>query len=210
MAPAFPFNLNVDQYSRQLWNKATYLYLAEFFRTAQFDSETPVVDGHSVNDYRYAGADDGWRLPGAGGGATDTGDYAFKITASQALDGEGQPFDPPKFNVKVLSGPAQVLGGAEKVFATTEFEEVSDGEYFYLKYYMWEVDGAAVNACDDEILSAQELPHVSTMPKSLVFALGQVGGDYSRYVNQFRLGAIQALVYINASPEADGLETVEL
>lgn len=68
MAAPFPFNLNADKYSRQLWDKQTYLYLAEYFRTAIFDASTAAVAGNSIDDYRHAGAANDWRLPAGGGG----------------------------------------------------------------------------------------------------------------------------------------------
>ena len=69
----FPFELNADKYLRNLWNKQTYLYLAEFFRTAKFDPNMAAVADQSIDDYRYAGGTSSdisasdWRLPGAGG-----------------------------------------------------------------------------------------------------------------------------------------------
>ena len=81
----FPFELNADKYLRNLWNKQTYLYLAEFFRTAKFDPNMEAVADQSIDDYRYSGGTapdisvSDWRLPGAGG-ATIPG-YAsyFKV-----------------------------------------------------------------------------------------------------------------------------------
>lgn len=64
MAAPFPFNLDTDKYSRQLWNKAAYLYIAKFFRTAVFDEKTKPVEDATIDDFKGAGAGDDWRLPG--------------------------------------------------------------------------------------------------------------------------------------------------
>lgn len=80
MGMRFPFETNADKYLRNLWNKQTYLYLAEFFRTAKFDPNMAAVADQSIDDYRFSGgvsedlsAND-WRLPGAGGSGTT---YAY-------------------------------------------------------------------------------------------------------------------------------------
>lgn len=100
MAKPFPFETNPDKYLRHLWNKATYLYLAEFFRTAQFDKNLLPIDGFSVNDYRgtragqYAASDsdeatanDGWMLPGSGGaGASSYASYFAVVDSTSGSD----------------------------------------------------------------------------------------------------------------------------
>lgn len=79
MASRFPFELNPDNFLRQLWNKETYLYLAEFFRRARFVSGMPIVDGASINDYRHSGENDDWCLPGASGAS------ALDVSGTPAL-----------------------------------------------------------------------------------------------------------------------------
>ncbi len=66
MAQNFPFEINADKYSRQLWSKQAYLYLAEFFRKAVFDTNVQVIEGGTIDDYRFSGPTDDWRLPGGG------------------------------------------------------------------------------------------------------------------------------------------------
>lgn len=66
MAQNFPFEINADKYSRQLWSKQAYLYLAEFFRKAVFDTNVQVIEGGTIDDYRFSGPADDWRLPGRG------------------------------------------------------------------------------------------------------------------------------------------------
>lgn len=85
----FPFELNADKYLRNLWNKQTYLYLAEFFRTAKFDPNMAAVADQSIDDYRYAGGTSAdisasdWRLPGAGGtGSAYAYTSFFKVWAT--------------------------------------------------------------------------------------------------------------------------------
>lgn len=97
MAMRFPFELNADKYLRNLWNKQTYLYLAEFFRTAKFDPNMAAVADQSIDDYRYAGGTSSdisasdWRLPGAGGSGS-TYSYAsyFKVIDASTYDEDGQ------------------------------------------------------------------------------------------------------------------------
>ena len=81
MASNLPFDRNVNKYSRQLWNKDTYLFLADFFGRAAMDSNVKVEDGKPLSEYCR---DDGknWVLPGAGGAGG--GQWSGRVLA---LDG---------------------------------------------------------------------------------------------------------------------------
>lgn len=141
-------------------------------------------------------------IPEGGSGAAET-DYAWKISATEVFN-NGEPYDPPKFDVTVLGGSAQVLGGAEVVFADKTFEAVDDGSYIYIAYFVWNSSGDGIHAWSDGIQCAAALPKKTGVSKTLVFALGKIGKQYNRNVNQFRVGSIQSIVYINANPAAEG------
>lgn len=86
MAQKFPFEINADKYSRQLWSKQAYLYLAEFFRKAVFDTNVQVIEGGTIDDYRFSGPAEDWRLP-AGGGESIYSSY-FKVIDASTTYGE--------------------------------------------------------------------------------------------------------------------------
>ena len=93
MARNFPFEINADKYSRQLWSKQAYLYLAEFFRKAVFDTNVQVIEGGTIDDYRFSGPADDWRLPVGGASLDVVGTPAlFKVCAlvGWTLDSEGE------------------------------------------------------------------------------------------------------------------------
>lgn len=135
-------------------------------------------------------------------------DYGFKVTATEEYDEEGATYDPPQFTVRVLSGPAQVLGGEEKIFDDETFENVVDGEIIYIRYKIWDSGRVAICAWDADIQHSATPPVGETdAPKSLVFALAKIGKDYANNVNQYRLGGIQAVATINASPDSNVIPT---
>lgn len=213
MAQNFPFEINADKYSRQLWSKQAYLYLAEFFRKAVFDTNVQVIEGGTIDDYRFSGPAEDWRLPGGGGGGAAETDYAWKISATEVFD-NGDPYDPPKFIVNVLGGPAQVLGGEEHVFSDLIGKTAYENDYVYIRYNLWSASGAAICAWVDEILVEANPPFDEIggpgVPKTLVFCLGKISKTYLNNVNQYRVGAIQAVAILNASPEHDAYHTVEI
>lgn len=132
MGAPFPFNLDPNKYSRQLWSKQAYLYIAEFFRTAKFDAQMQAVDGNSVDDYRFAGAADDWRLPCGGSGGQYTSYFRLiDITDEEngcriaVTNGESVPEAEYCGTVKINGGPVDVA-----TFISDEFEEASD-------YWIW-------------------------------------------------------------------------
>ena len=103
MAQNFPFEINADKYSRQLWSKQAYLYLAEFFRKAVFDTNVQVIEGGTIDDYRLSGPTDDWRLPGrgSGSGASEYRSYFRVIDASTT--------DPDVCKIGVTNGSSEML-----------------------------------------------------------------------------------------------------
>lgn len=152
---------------------------------------------------------------GEAGGAAETAetDYAWKISATEVFD-NGDPYDPPKFTVNVLGGPAQVLGGEEHIFSDLIEKTAYENDYVYIRYNLWSASGAAICAWVDEILVGANPPFDEIggpgLPKTLVFCLGKISKTYLNNVNQYRVGAIQAVAILNASPEHDAYHTVEI
>ena len=144
-----------------------------------------------------------------GGGSSEPTSYAFQISAERVVE-NGVLSDPPTFNVVVLGGTAQVLGGGEVTFADTIQYNVANGTYVYIRYQVWDIDGNAVNGWDAEIQFGSSVPYEPMAPKGLVFALGRVGTDYVGNVNQFRVGSIQSVAVINASPSANDIEQIDI
>lgn len=117
----FPFNRDVDQYSRNLWNKDTYIFLARFFEGAAMDSQIACEDGVPLYNYCYDGKN--WTLPGASNGTTrqstltatsngslitvSSGSWTHRYTVS-AIDAEtfwhGDPADLPTGATQLAAG----------------------------------------------------------------------------------------------------------
>ena len=191
MAQNFPFEINADKYSRQLWSKQAYLYLAEFFRKAVFDTNVQVIEGGTIDDYRFSGPADDWRLPGRGGGTE--GDYAFKITATENMDGNGDPYDPPRFTVNVLGGTAQTLGGTPYVYDDEELSDVEEGWHIYVVYENLEPAPSFTEYGEwrPGIKASSETDMADyTAPHDLVFEIGRISKKYSGNVRQGHKGNI--------------------
>lgn len=168
-----------------------------------------------------------------------SGSFGFKITAvpadeSAAGDGEeptprgvgdedsDSDDEPEFFDVKVLGGPAQVLGGEEHLFKDEEFEDVKDGTVFYVRYVITDEDGEAVCEWDKgfqryeppedgEDEDDENNPFIQHgKGRALTFVIGVVSADYEDNVRQDRVGSIMAVATINASgvfvnPDAEEL-----
>ena len=130
-------------------------------------------------------------------------------------DGDGDESesddDPGLFDVRVLGGPAQVLGGREHVFPDFEFEEpLVGGSIIYIRYRITDKDGNAVCKWDEDFqaYNPDEDPEEDNPfdkeneeeeGRSMVFALGAVGNMYENGVRQDRVGSILAIATINSS-----------
>lgn len=113
-------------------------------------------------------------------------EYAFAITATQEFDGNGEPYDPPRYTVNVRGGTAQALGQSPADFNDAEFTGVTATRYFYIAYdmtaYEW-VGG---------IMSDTSIPEVGDSYPIVIGAIDEAG------VRQDRLGAIECIVKDNS------------
>jgi len=126
------------------------------------------------------------------GGDTE-GDYAFKITATEELDGNGDPYDPPKFTVKVLGGTAQTLGGTPYVYDDEELSDVEEGWHIYVVYENLEPAPSFTEYGEwrPGIKASSETDMADyTAPRDLVFEIGRISKEYSGNVRQGHKGNI--------------------
>lgn len=143
MAQNFPFETNADKYSRQLWSKQAYLYLAEFFRKAVFDTNVQLIEGGTIDDYRFSGPAEDWRLPGGGGGGGSTYSSYFKVSTETSDLGcfiivtDGGEEHP------VYSGAVKINGVRVDVDTFAEIQSVSGLVYVWLYSYMMPYGPAA-------------------------------------------------------------------
>ena len=119
--------------------------------------------------------------------------------------------EPAEFWVKVLGGPAQVLGGREHVFPDYIFEDpLKDGTHIYIRYRITDEDGLAVCKWEEDFLTwnpdedpEDENPFDTEDEeeegRSMVFEIGAVGAKYENWVRQDRVGSITAVATINSS-----------
>lgn len=126
------------------------------------------------------------------GGDTE-GDYAFKITATEELDGNGDPYDPPKFTVNVLGGTAQTLGGTPYVYDDEELSDVEEGWHIYVVYENLEPSPSFTEYGEwrPGIKASSETDMADyTAPHDLVFEIGRISKEYSGNVRQGHKGNI--------------------
>ena len=131
-------------------------------------------------------------VAGEGGGCTE-GDYAFKLSATENMDGNGDPYDPPMFTVSVLGGTAQTLGGTPYFYEDVEIPDAEDGDYIFLRYRNVDLSYVEVGDWDSDIHYGTASYIDSTYdgaPFDLIFVLGRVGSDYAGFVRQDHKGGI--------------------
>ena len=140
--------------------------------------------------------------------------------ANLIRDGDGQQGgedeeeeEDPVFWVKVLGGPAQVLGGREYLYEDQVFEDpLEDGTVLYLRYRITDEEGVAVCAWDHEVLTYNpndedednpfadpEDDEEESLAHDILFVIGKVGKEYENWVRQDRVGSIQSAAVINSS-----------
>lgn len=127
------------------------------------------------------------------GPAPEEGDYAFKITAVEALDVNGDPYDPPKFTVKVLGGTAQTLGGTPHFYEDVEIPDAEDGDYIFLRYQnVDDSNWTEIGTWDSDVHhgTAAYIENTGGAPFDLIFVIGRVGSDYAGFVRQDHKGGI--------------------
>lgn len=128
---------------------------------------------------------------GVGGGTE--GDYAFKITATENMDENGDPYDPPKFTVNVLGGTAQTLGGTPYVYDDEELSDVEEGWHIYVVYENLEPAPSFTEYGEwrPGIKASSETDMADYMaPHDLVFEIGRISKKYYRNVRQDHKGNI--------------------
>ena len=129
---------------------------------------------------------------GVGGGGTE-GDYAFKLSATENMDENGDPYDPPKFTVNVLGGTAQTLGGTPYVYDDEELSDVEEGWHIYVVYENLEPAPSFTEYGEwrpgIKASSAADMADY-TAPHDLVFEIGRISKKYSGNVRQGHKGNI--------------------
>lgn len=130
-------------------------------------------------------------IPGGGGGTE--GDYAFKITATENMDENGDPYDPPRFTVNVLGGTAQTLGGTPHVYDDEELSNVEEGWHIYVVYENLEPAPSFTEYGEwrPGIKASSKTDMADyTAPHDLVFEIGRISKEYYRNVRQDHKGNI--------------------
>ena len=121
------------------------------------------------------------------------GDYAFKLSATENMDGNGDPYDPPRFTVNVLGGTAQTLGGTPYVYDDEELSDVEEGWHIYVVYENLEPAPSFTEYGEwrPGIKASSETDMADyTAPHDLVFEIGRISKEYYRNVRQDHKGNI--------------------
>ena len=130
-------------------------------------------------------------IPEGGGGST--GDYAFKLSATENMDGNGDPYDPPQFTVNVLGGTAQTLGGTPYIYDDEELANVEEGWHIYVVYENLEPSPSYTEygkwRPGIKASSAADMANY-TAPHDLVFEIGRISKEYIGNVRQDHKGNI--------------------
>ncbi|HRT22399.1 MAG TPA: hypothetical protein P5318_19990, partial [Candidatus Hydrogenedentes bacterium] len=129
---------------------------------------------------------------GESGGDTE-GDYAFKLSATENMDGNGDPYDPPQFTVNVLGGTAQTLGGTPYIYDDEELVNVEEGWHIYVVYENLEPSPSYTEYGEwrpgIKASSAADMANY-TAPHDLVFEIGRISKEYIGNVRQDHKGNI--------------------
>jgi hypothetical protein len=126
------------------------------------------------------------------GGDTE-GDYAFKLSATENMDENGDPYDPPQFTVNVLGGTAQTLGGTPYIYDDEELVNVEEGWHIYVVYENLEPAPSFTEYGEwrPGIKASSEADMADyTAPHDLVFEIGRISKKYSGNVRQGHKGNI--------------------
>lgn len=126
------------------------------------------------------------------GGDTE-GNYAFEITATENMDENGDPYDPPRFTVNVLGGTAQTLGGTPYVYDDEELSNVEEGWHIYVVYENLEPAPSFTEYGEwrPGIKASSKTDMADyTAPHDLVFEIGRISKKYSGNVRQGHKGNI--------------------
>ena len=130
---------------------------------------------------------------GPGDGGDSEGDYAFKLSATENMDGNGDPYDPPQFTVNVLGGTAQTLGGTPYVYDDEELSNVEEGWHIYVVYENLEPAPSFTEYGEwrPGIKASSKTDMADyTAPRDLVFEIGRISKEYSGNVRQGHKGNI--------------------
>ncbi len=124
-----------------------------------------------------------------GGGSE--GDYAFKLSATENMDGNGDPYDPPKFTVNVLGGSAQTLGGTPYIYDDEELVNVKEGWHIYVVYENLDSSYTEYGEWSPGIKASSAADMANyTAPHDLVFEIGRISKEYIGNVRQDHKGNI--------------------
>lgn len=134
-----------------------------------------------------------WTIWIPSGSSGSTGDYAFKLSATENMDGNGDPYDPPQFTVNVLGGTAQTLGGTPYIYDDEELVNVEEGWHIYVVYENLEPSPSYTEYGEwrpgIKASSAADMANY-TAPHDLVFEIGRISKEYIGNVRQDHKGNI--------------------
>ncbi len=142
--------------------------------------------------------------------------WAFEASATpeKQTESEGQDDDPPPVNyaVHIRGGTAQAVGGGTAVFPDHDFEHINDGEFFYIRFLLW--DNAFEPTCywyDDTtgaectIEHSQALPVPSDNTRFITLVLCKVDSSAPGAIVQYRAGAIDIDATLAAGVAGSGI-----
>lgn len=138
------------------------------------------------------------------GNAESSGQWAFVATA----EANGSTH----FDVKVLGGTAQAVGGNAAIFDDLDVSNVADGELFYIRFSLWDnnfeptcywYNDRTGAACTIE--HGQSLPTSSDNSRFICIVLCKVDKDVPGYIVQYRAGAVDISATLSAGVAGDGI-----
>ena len=142
--------------------------------------------------------------------SADTGPWAFEATATPETDSQGDPTG--AYTVKILGGTAQAVGGPPALFSHLSVEHVQDGEFFYIRFFVWDDDFKPT--CywyNDPTGAACTVEHAQTLPVSadntrfITLVLCKVDSSVPGAIVQYRAGAIDVHATLAAGVAGSGI-----
>lgn len=136
--------------------------------------------------------------------------WAFEATATPELDANDELTG--LYTVNILGGTAQATGGPTAVFPSLAAENVADGEFFYIRFMLWDnnfaptcywYNDATGAACTIE--HAQALPTSADNSRFVTLVICKLDSSYPGAIIQYRAGAIDIDATLAAGVAGSGI-----
>lgn len=136
--------------------------------------------------------------------------WAFEATAT------ADPDHPGNFNVSILGGSAQAVGGGTAIAQNASFTNIPNGELFFLRLSIWDTNyeptlywhygnGWDTTGLTCQVEHAQALPTPSGNERWIALVLAKLDTSVAGNIVQYRAGAIDVSATLAAGVAGSGI-----